>query len=253
MCMARISRSGRPTTRSARRSRSSIICRIAAPTIAISIASMCRSTLAASGARSRIWARTQVRRRCAKPCAALPSAPAICLTSAPFSARIGDFPWPQVSVIQTLARRLTAMLTTRSAERRVHSRRPALPASASLGWWRALPAGSDGCSPRPKNLAMREGARGRHQPSPPRYLVATRLGQLVLYGDADLAARAARRDVRNLQLLPARRRHRGFARSARRTPGRARRLARRGERTMRAGSGRKWRAWQARARVRPRA
>ena len=60
-------RPGRPTTRSAPRCRSSIICRTAARTTATSTASTCRSTRwPRTAPRSKRWARRRPRRRCAR-------------------------------------------------------------------------------------------------------------------------------------------------------------------------------------------
>ena len=56
--------------------------------------------------------------------------------------------------------------------------------------------------------------------------------QFVLRGDAHSAARAARGDVSDLQLLPAGRRHRRFRRAARRAAGRASAMARRYRRAV---------------------
>ena len=110
----------------------------------------------------------------------------------------------EVAVIQSLARRLVALLMRRDPlSERVHLGKPALSrASASSGSSPGRPAASAAPSPRPMQPAMHESDRGRDQPATDR--IAQRLRQLVLHGDAHPAGCAARRDVRDLSLLPAR-------------------------------------------------
>ena len=69
-----------------------------------------------------------------------------------------------------------------------------------------------------QRLAPHSGGRRMSEVARPRHRArgrATRGRQLVLYGDADHAARAARGDVRNLFVLPRGRRHRRQSRPAR--------------------------------------
>ena len=121
---ARAAPPGPPTTRCARRCRSSTICRIAARTIAISTASTFRSMPWPKPARP--WRRSAPitpRRRCSLASASSRAAPAGLLRdSRPFSAGIDDIRLAlEVAVIQTFAERLVGLLGRRDPlSERVH-------------------------------------------------------------------------------------------------------------------------------------
>ncbi len=164
--MARTARPGRRTTRSARRCRSSIICRTARRTIAISTASTFPlDALAAAGATVEDLgkaASTPALRQCLHGLAARTGK--LLDQSAPFSASIRDVRLAlEVAVIQALARRLVAMLRTRDPlSERVHLTKSGVAPSGSWDCSAARSAGSGVSSRRPKHPATREVARGRH-------------------------------------------------------------------------------------------
>ena len=79
----------------------------------------------------------------------------------------------EVAVIQSLARRLVALLiAARSAERARASRQGCRRRHGLLGIVAGMSAGSGAASARPSNPAMHEAARGRDQPAPDRLRIA---------------------------------------------------------------------------------
>ena len=142
-------------------------------------------------------------------------------------AMIGDFRLSlEVAVITTLAQRIVRLIKhARSPEReRAFDQVRRYGRHAGRAWRRARSRASRGADLPRTDPRMHERARDtdrqHSQPQP-------RVRQLVLCGDADPAAAAARGDVRDLRLLPPGRRHCRFARAARRAPRRARGVARR--------------------------
>ena len=128
----------------------------------------------------------------------------------------------EISVIQTLAERLIEVLLTRDPlSERVHLSKPAMLRDRRARR-RAWPAAASVRAAR--RVRRRRGGdamtRSRQRPGAGRQ---PRQGQLVLYGDAHPAARAARGDVRGLFVLPGGRRHRRWRRAAAVAAGAARR------------------------------
>ena len=172
---------------------------------------------------SRRWARARASPALLAACTGLPTAPAACCgqgSRSPARSTTSRLAL-EVAVIVTLARRLVATAAdARSAERARPSRQ-----GGGRGVRRCLalimercPAASAACSGAVSRSpamsdALTPADTPEHRPRP-----QPRLRQLVLHRDAHPAARAARGDVRDLFVLPAGRRHRGFDGAARRAP-----------------------------------
>ena len=133
----------------------------------------------------------------------------------------------EVSVINTLAHRLTRLLMARDPlSERVHL---SVPAVAGL----TLAGIVSGAIRRLGRRVSRHDAKAAGCVSDQAHSGGrARLRQLVLYRHAHPAARAARGDVRNLFVLPRRRRYRRRSRPARRTPRAAGAVARRHRRAL---------------------
>ena len=155
-------RSGRPTTLCARRCRSSTICRTARTIIAISTASMFRLTHLPRAARAlKRLARRRHRRRCSPLCTVLPNGRNGCSCESDiFPLLINDRRLAlEVSVINTLAHRLTRMLMSRDPlSDRVHLSMPAVAGLTIVGILSAArPGGLAGVlPPRRKSRGVRE-------------------------------------------------------------------------------------------------
>ena len=218
-CTARAVRSGRRTTRCARRCRSSITCRIARKIIAnLDRVYVPLDALAAQRRQRRSARRASAHRPALLDCLhrACAQRTERCLReSDAFAAAINDRRLGlEVSVINTLARRLARIL---------HGARSAR-ASACISASRAVAgAGARRRSARRGRAgsaaAFRRVATSREERDVtplPSQAARARLRQLVLFGHAHPAAGAARGDVRNLFVLPRRRRYRRRSGPARR-------------------------------------